>query len=296
MVIRSEKQSVDGEQAGRYSFGEPTSPLYRKAKRALCQLAILCLLFVASGWENATPAHAQRELIRQYQEARLRMQADRLLQQASFLLPARPYRPLEVGLESLPWLQDHEVPVEVPPASPSLVVRNWRSIRKLQRSWFRENFSDVTWAYRGTSALTTLDTTLTRVLRARLQRRFGDPMHTLGDFSSKQLDGQHRYIQFEYGLVLNDTIPLRITDVNGPLERGLVLATDRRARHHMEAIRAALWQELKGVAPAPYVDYYYEPAGKHWYRAGYDGNEYFLRAIPRPNIQFGRPWLRSGKE
>ena len=46
---------------------------------------------------------------------------------------------------------------------------------------------------------------------------------------------------------------------------------------------------MRRIEPAPYVDYYYNYTTDKWYSTGYNGAEYFLNQIRRPNLTLGRP-------
>jgi hypothetical protein len=103
-------------------------------------------------------------------------------------------------------------------------------------------------------------------------------------------------IQFEYWFVVNDSIPVRVSDVNGPVERGVIVSTDRAHREQLPALRAALFGPLRRAERAPYVDYYYEEETRRWYRVGYDGTRFFRERISRFDITPGRrPHLDSSR-
>ena len=244
----------------------------------------------------AGPVQAQRELITLYETARLQAMSEQALREVDYLLPARPPVQLKLPPGALQWDRSRQPESPQPSAEeapPPLVVDRWRSIAKLERGWFRKTFRETKWTYRGANELTTLDTMLTRELRARLEDRFGAPMQTLGDLSAERFEELDQYVQFRYGLLLNSSIPLVALDVNGPLGRGLVLATDRRYADQFDAIQKALARELTEAAePAPYVDYYYDARTSQWYRTGFDGARYFMNPIDDPALYLGRPRLK----
>ncbi len=161
---------------------------------------------------------------------------------------------------------------------------------RLQRVWYQQEYGSTLWAFLGSNELTPLDTTWTRDLRARLEARFGMPTQTLADLKTTQNLRREEYIQFEYWFVLNDSIPLMVMDVNGPFERGVVVATDHRYRETLFELRQAfLMQLMEGDLRKPYLDYYYHYDAQAWYRTGYDGRRYFTQRIARPNLERGRP-------
>ena len=94
--------------------------------------------------------------------------------------------------------------------------------------------------------------------------------------------------------MVNDSIPVRVSDVNGPGERGVIVAADRRYRADLVALRTALFRPLRREERAPYVDYYYQPEPRRWYRVGFDGRTFFRERISRFDIVPGqRPELDS---
>jgi hypothetical protein len=95
-------------------------------------------------------------------------------------------------------------------------------------------------------------------------------------------------VQFAYWFVVNDSIPVRVTDANGPSARGLIVSTDRAYRDRLRALRRALLDPLRRKERAPYVDYYYEDETRRWYRVGFDGTSFFREQITRRDIVRGR--------
>jgi len=170
---------------------------------------------------------------------------------------------------------------------PTFPLHKVRPVRELERGWFRERFAETEWAFLGkTSEYTFLDTTRTPVLRARLQARFGDPTQTLADASLDSLPTNRP--QFEYWFVVNDSIPVQVTDGRGPKGRGLIVAADRAYREQLRGLRDTLLAPLGRVEPAPHVDYYYDERRERWYRTGFDGQSFFLTPISRGDIVPGR--------
>jgi hypothetical protein len=177
---------------------------------------------------------------------------------------------------------------------PSFPVDDVRAVHHMERSWFRKHHGDTEWSFLGTGPrLTFLDTSYTRDLRARLQARFGAPTHTLAEVDLtawRQAPDSSREAlpQFAYWFVVNDSIPVRVTDVNGPTGRGLIVSTDREHRGRLRALRSALLGDLRRAERTPYVDYYYSDATRRWYRVGFDGRSFFRERISRFDIVRGR--------
>ena len=176
-----------------------------------------------------------------------------------------------------------------PDDAPAFPIDDVRTVHRLERGWFKEKFAATDWSFLGSGThLTFFDTTYTRDLRARLQAQFGDPTQTLADLPDTSRAGE---AQFEYWFVVNDSIPVRVSDANGPRDRGLIVATERRLRDQLPALRAALLQPLRQPDRAPYVDYYYDTPDdgpRRWYRAGFNGQSYFLNRVSRSEIMTGR--------
>lgn len=223
-------------------------------------------------------------LIDRYREARYRALARRHLRQQG-QLPVYPLAPLPTPNDSLrPPDPDRK---SADGQKPSFPLHDVRPVRHLERGWFQERFAETQWAYLGdTSQLAFLDTTRTPDLRARLQAKFGDPTQTLADRPlEKPPEGRP---QFEYWFVVNDSIPVQVTDVLGPMGRGLIVAVERAYRDRLRALRDTLLTPLQRVDRAPHVDYHYDPHRERWYRTGYDGQSFFLEQIPESSVLPGR--------
>ncbi len=226
----------------------------------------------------AARAKAGAALAERFRAAHARWRARRMRLEA-----AEPYAPLDSA--------EAAAPPAAPPA-PAFEIRRVERVPRLVRPWFRKAFGDTRWAFLGrTSDLTPLDTTHTRALRARLQAHFGDPSQTMADGDPHA--PRDDYTQFEYWFVVNGTVPVVVTDVAGPYDRGLVVATDRRYRADLRALRQALLGVLVDEPRrAPYVDYYYDDTADAWHRAGFDGTDFFVERVSRRTVLPGRrPWL-----
>jgi hypothetical protein len=177
------------------------------------------------------------------------------------------------------------------PEETTFPIHHARSLRKLERGWFEQEFADTRWSFLGAGRyFSPYDTTMTRDLRGRLQAVFGNPTQTLGDVDLREPRDQ--YVQFEYWIVVNDSIPVKVTDANGALDRGLIVSTSAEYRGQLRELRKQLLSPIMSVEPAPYVDYYFESETRRWYRTGYDGEGYFLDRVYRYEITpKRRPWL-----
>ncbi len=165
-----------------------------------------------------------------------------------------------------------------------------RRFSRLERLAFRNLFPDPAWSFLGSNYRTALDTSATWRLRGALEARYGMPTLTLVEADTVLQRGTAS--QFEYWLAVNDTIPLVVTDPNGPRGRGLVLATDARYRSLLPILRETLFADLAAARPASYADYFFDADNRAWYLTGYDPLGFVLKAIARPNYRTGgRPTL-----
>jgi hypothetical protein len=243
---------------------------------------------------RAQTAEDSLSLAERYRTVRLRLLSQDFLEGRRGL-PVQPPRPLPTDADSLlsPSSQS-DTAHAAPEATPSFSLASVRRVRTLERSWFRQRYRAVEWAFLGSgSRLTFPDTSRTRDLRARLQARFGPPTRSLAEVYSNEWvqapdSTREPPIQFEYWFIVNDSIPVRVSDVGGPGERGVIVSTDRRHRDDLVALRSALLGPLKTVERAPYVDYYYERSTRRWYRVGFDGRSFFRERISRFDIVPGR--------
>ena len=174
----------------------------------------------------------------------------------------------------------------VAPVRQPITVRSVRHIRKLERPWFRRTFADVEWAFLGSNYVTALDTTRSWRLRAALEADYGSPTQTIVEVSQDTVLTLATAIEFEYWFVVNDTIPVVVSDVSGPLDRGLIIATDRHLRDRLTELRDVVFGSLvRNTSLATFADYYFDVEGKAWYLVGYDGHRFVMRATPRPPLR-----------
>lgn len=222
-------------------------------------------------------------LIDRYQTARRHVLAQQFLQQGRDLRVLSP-KTLSTEVDSLRRPPEDNERQDRLGAFP---LGDVHTVHRLERGWFGEQYDDTRWSFLGAGTYHTFfDTTRTQELRARLQAHFGDPTQTLGDADPQNVEAGRA--QFEYWFVVNDSIPVRVTDASGPLDRGLIVMTDRRYRERILALRDTLLGVLRQPKRAPYADYYYDELAERWYRAGYNGESYFLERISPSDILPGR--------
>ncbi len=242
-------------------------------------------------------ANAQ-SLAEMYRTARFKAQSERLLN--GFRPHSQPVAKVQYPTDSLREWVEIIFPTEAEPApveQESIQIRKWQVIPKLGRSWFEKKFEDTRWTFVGSNELTPLDTTFTRDLRARLEATFGSPTQTIPDLDITRDSDPAEYVQFEYWFVLNDSIPLQVMDVNGPFERGLVVATRQEYGNILPDLKYEfIGQILTSNDRDPYVDYYYLPDQQMWFLSGFDGDRYFLERVGRPDLKLGRPLLERERD
>ena len=218
---------------------------------------------------------------------------------ARAVLPVEPLAVLDSAANAaLAWFASGDLPLVVEPLPHAFAATSVRVVRRLERLGFRNRYAQTPWAYAGPLYRTTLDTMRTWRLRAALEARYGAPSETVGDLGADTRLGLGSAFEFEYWFVVNDSIPLRVSDAGGPLDRGLIVSTDAKYRDRIYRLREAVFGDLATTRPAPFADYYFDPEAKAWWVVGYDGFRFVRRAIPRPDFRtVGRPpvaALRAG--
>ena len=256
------------------------------------------LLFGALVCITVSPIQAQ-SLVDRYKEARFKVQVADYLEKFGAQVPSGSVRHIPTRADTLQhWLNQLANSARIAEwnrREKAFEVEGWRLVKKLERPWFSKTFENTLWAYLGTESLMPIDTTYTRDLRAKLEAYYGPPTQTISEFlNTKETDRpRDRYMQFEYWFVVNDSIPVLIMDVNGPLERGIIVSSDQRYRDILLQVRESLLKEfLHSSTRAPYVDYYYDAISRTWYYTGYDGEKYFYEPISRPNLALGAALVR----
>lgn len=260
----------------------------------LCVYAVCLAGFVT----DCLAQNQHLPLVERYRRARLTIVVDSVLHTLPPTLPFRSPVHLDTPADTLvAWVEQWQrksVPAAIPESPPEEGDR-WKLYSRLERSLFEQTFSNTLWAFLGTTRYRTpVDTTNTSQIRARLQAAFGAPTRTVMELDDAGQLAPGDYIQFEYWFVLNDTIPLKVVDVNGPMNRGVIVASDERYRDTLFEIRQTFLEEVvTDTTAAPFTDYYYHYETRRWYRAGYTGIRYFVERIAPPNRELGRPRIHK---
>ncbi len=225
-----------------------------------------------------------------YQRQYYRQQALSLIRQSGERAVPRPAALLPTSADSLLRAVTRPEPVSVQPEAPAIVLRHVQRIPKLGRVVFERQFEGEDWVFLGSGRISPVDTMMTRELRARLQAQFGKPTRVMVDDDAAALAADGDIFQFEYWFILNQEIPLVLTDVNGPFERGIAASTSSRFGDRLLEIRDLLLMPLlDSNRKASFVDYYYDDEIVQWYLTGFDGEAFFLR--PVSGVGLSRPVL-----
>lgn len=229
------------------------------------------------------PTTAAQSLIERYKQTRQMQLLDQLYPTSPLQPPqSRPYQHIATALDSL--FEEAGAPVH---EAPQFAVKRMRTAHRFEKGWLQETFSDTEWSFFGPQPQRTLlDTTRTVDLRARMQAHFGAPTYVLADDLQPNRED---FDQFAYWFVVNDSIPVVVSDADGPRNRGVIVATERRWRSALPEVREAVLQPIRETPDrAPYVDYFYDRVDRRWYRAGYDGTQFFLEPVSRRALTPGR--------
>lgn len=174
----------------------------------------------------------------------------------------------------------------------TLVV--WHKVRPEGQGGFLSDYRETYWQALSGVITSPIDTMRTLELRSRLTQRFGTPTRNAAAARQERYAGSE-YIQFEYWLVANDSIPVLVLDTHGPFGRGLLIAADEQHREVFPRLKTDLSRLLLTVPPTvEFVDYYKDPEQNVWYKTGFDGAGFFTEEIRRPRWASnfgGEKWL-----
>ncbi len=231
-----------------------------------------------------------------YAEARAHLTFQTYVQENGAFVPFIDVAPLPVASDTLiHWIKETMGILPKDPDSNEFQgdIHSSSLVSISERSQWFERFEDTKWAYLGNNYLTSLDTIDTSIIRAHLEGLLGPPTQTITETHQGDPTLTGGNSQFEYWLTVNDSIPMIVMDVRGPFDRGIIVATDHRFRSLLFRMRQSLFTfDIGQIKPVPYVDYYYHMLTEKWYLTGFNGTEYFVQKVDRPNFEFGRPTQR----
>lgn len=265
----------------------------------MAQLRQLCFaLLIAFMAFQAADVRAQRlsssELLKRYLQARTEYLAERLsfhpFNSLAYRGPETLYLPGDTVRVWLENLEHQRLLAMLPEPIPLFTVNEWEKISNLRAPVYRDGFEETQWAFTGSNSRSPIDTMRTADLRSRFQTVFGAPTVTLVESPDPDSLSREQVVEFEYWFVLNDSVRVVVLDVNGPWDRGVVLAADQAYRSHLPVIKQEFLEQLIPEADrTPFTDYYYNVDQQTWYLTGFDGATFFDRRIERPDMSTGRP-------
>ncbi len=258
-----------------------------------CAVGLLLLCFFSPHDLAAQPQRSS-ELLNYFVKVRTLKLAERDTGGTIQPLPPRDAERLKIAGDTIEaWIENiryERLAASLPQVIATFGVHSWNLIGRLRASIHQPQFSRTKWAFTGSNSRSTLDTMQTADLRARLQLQFGSPTITLAEVGYPDSLAREEIIEFEYWFVLNDSINVIVMDVNGPWDRGIVLAADMRFRSELQVIkRSFLGQLLRESSRKPFTDYYFNYDQQMWYLTGFDGASFFNKRIQRPDLGLGRP-------
>ena len=264
--------------------------LHRLIRRAAL---LACLALIGFGNLQAQDMSSS-ELLKRYLNARTAFLASRDVAPGMLRLPyQRPvmlYVPGDTVRAWLEQLEHQRLLALLPDPLETFSLASWEKISHLRLSVHQDEFDSTQWAFTGSNSRSPVDTMRTADLRARLQTLFGAPTVTLVESPSPDSLLREQVIQFEYWFILNGSIRVVVLDVNGPWDRGVVLAADQRYRSNLQDIKEDFLEQLiPGADRTRFTDYYYNVDRRAWYLTGFDGASFFDRRIERPDLSIGRP-------
>jgi len=164
----------------------------------------------------------------------------------------------------------------LPPTLPEI---RWSKVEPDEQGPFIGEYGEVFWV--AAPRLAALDTVATPRLRALLNGAFGAPTRNAAAAEQEGYAGSE-FVQFEYWLVVNDTIPLLVLDRDGPFGRGVIVAGSEAHRRYLPLLTADLARRLGDARPTPYVDYYHAYDRRQWFQTGFDGAAYYTHETRTP--------------
>lgn len=273
----------------------------RTHRRGGSRAALLVVLLVAA--PSLIPeAAAQDRVLEALREQRLRARSAEALVEVGLRAPA--FRPVELPVDwETPRRLAPLLPTTTPPAvalppmevvprrpaptpepGPDLTVIRWERVPLAEAEAFIARFGDALWTAVPPSEPTELDRMPTPEVRARLHATFGMPTRTPVARALSEAVAPSPYVQFEYWFVVNDEIPVVVTDPNGPFGQGFLMLGDEAHAAVLGTLRDDLVQRLLAqTRRMPYVDYVLARERDQWYRTGFDGERFYTTAIERPS-------------
>ena len=266
-------------------------PLIRRRIGLNAVILALFLVLIPEVWaQNQKTA----DLLSYYMQARTRQIATDIAREGALTMEYRELEPLKtkagVIQQQLNELNWKRLLASLPEPLVTFGITSMRPISKVESVTVESLFKEAEWSFVGSSSRSMVDTMKTADLRSRLEFHYGAPTRTLSEFGYPDSLRREDIVQFEYWFLVNGTIPVILMDVNGPWDRGIVLAAETKYRQKLELIKSTLLGQLAtSSSRKSFIDYYYNFDQGSWYLTGFDGIGFFDKRIKRPNLSLGRP-------
>jgi len=261
-------------------------------KRSQFVFSVMILAVVV----NTSAAQQQKtsDLLTYYLQARTRQIATDKASSGNFRLTYLPLDLLDTKaqviqsqLNELSW---NDLLASLPEPLETFGISSVRLISRLESGSYTKLFSEADWSFMGSTTRSAIDTMKTADIRARLEYHYGAPTQTLAEIGYPDSLRREDVVEFEYWFLANGNIPVTILDVNGPWDRGIVLAAEMKYRSKLDLIKKTLFEQLsKQPNRKQFIDYYYNFDQRAWYLTGFDGVRFFDQRIKRPDLTMGRP-------
>ena len=261
-------------------------------KRSQFLFSVMILAVVV----NTSAAQQQKtsDLLTYYLQARTRQIATDKASSGNFRLTYLPLdlldtkaQVIQTQLNELSW---NDLLASLPEPLETFGISSIRLISRLESGSYTKLFSEADWSFMGSTTRSAIDTMKTADIRARLEYHYGAPTQTLAEIGYPDSLRREDVVEFEYWFLANGNIPVTILDVNGPLDRGIVLAAEMKYRSKLDLIKKTLFEQLtKQPNRKQFIDYYYNFDQRAWYLTGFDGVRFFDQRIKRPDLTMGRP-------
>jgi hypothetical protein len=261
-------------------------------KRSQFLFSVMILAVVV----NTSAAQQQKtsDLLTYYLQARTRQIATDKASSGNFRLTYLPLdlldtkaQVIQTQLNELSW---NDLLASLPEPLETFGISSIRLISRLESGSYTKLFSEADWSFMGSTTRSAIDTMKTADIRARLEYHYGAPTQTLAEIGYPDSLRREDVVEFEYWFLANGNIPVTILDVNGPWDRGIVLAAEMKYRSKLDLIKKILFEQLtKQPNRKQFIDYYYNFDQRAWYLTGFDGVRFFDQRIKRPDLTMGRP-------
>lgn len=187
----------------------------------------------------------------------------------------------QIKEERVPGINYPEIRWQPLPPPPPFTVEAFQAWKGDDRYNFLYIFREVHWKTILPEYKTALDSLPTQQIRAKLQAQFGNPSVDVLNRFEKWGWKQEENVEFTYFLTVNDSIPLMISDINGPFEEGLVMVGNERDSTYFPLIKEVFSKRILDTNPVAYESFFRQTLdadNTRWVKATFDGETY--RVVP----------------